>query len=81
MSHQTAPDRDEVIAMLAAFGQRSPDEVAEQIGSLELTWLITKVELRYGVTLDLSDETLTQMTTVSSAVTTLADVLRGAEHV
>lgn len=81
MSHQTAPDRDEVIAMLAAFGQRSPDEVAEQIGSLELTWLITKVELRYGVTLDLSDETLTQMTTVSSAVTTLADVLHGAEHV
>jgi acyl carrier protein len=75
------PDRDEVIAMLASFGQRSPDEVAEQIGSLELTWLITKVELRYGVTLDLSDETLAQMTTVSSAVTTLADVLAGAEHV
>lgn len=67
--------------MLAAFGQRSPEEVAEQIGSLELTWLITKVELRYGVTLDLSDETLARMTTVSSAVTTLADVLAGAEHV
>jgi acyl carrier protein len=76
-----APDRDDVIAMLASFGQRSPDEVAEQIGSLELTWLITKVELRYGVMLDLSDETLAQMTTVSSAVTTLADVLAGAEHV
>ena len=81
MSHQTVPDRAEVIAMLASFGQRSPDEVAEQIGSLELTWLITKVELRYGVMLDLSDETLAQMTTVSSAVTTLADVLAGAEHV
>ena len=81
MSNGPAPDRDQVIAMLAAFGQRAPQEVAEEIGSLELTWLITKVELRYGVTLDLSDETLAQMTTVSSAVTTLADVLRGAEHV
>lgn len=67
--------------MLASFGQRSPDEVAEEIGSLELTWLITKVELRYGVMLDLSDETLAQMTTVSSAVTTLADVLAGGENV
>lgn len=67
--------------MLASFGQRSPDEVAEQIGSLELTWLITKVELRYGVTLDLTDETLARMTTVSSAVSALADVLAGTEHV
>ena len=66
--------------MLASFGQRSADEVAEQIGSLELTWLITKVELRYGVTLELSDETMAEMTTVSGAVTALADVLSGAEH-
>lgn len=81
MNQHAGPDRDEVIEMLASFGQRSPDEVGEEIGSLELTWLVTKVELRYGVILDLSDETLGQMTTVSSAVTTLADVLAGAEHV
>jgi len=80
MNEYAVPDRDEVIAMLAAFGQRSPDEVAEEIGSLELTWLITKVELRYGVTLELSDETMAEMTTVSGAVTALADVLAGAEH-
>ncbi|HET9897087.1 MAG TPA: hypothetical protein VFQ44_19300 [Streptosporangiaceae bacterium] len=80
MSETPAPDRDEVISMLASFGQRAADEVAEQIGSLELTWLITKVELRYGVTLELSDETMAQMTTVSGAVTALADVLSGAEH-
>lgn len=66
--------------MLASFGQRSPQEVAEEIGSLELTWLITKVELRYGVTLELSDETLAQMTTVSSAVPALRSALAGAEH-
>jgi acyl carrier protein len=81
MSESAAPDRQDVIEMLASFGQRSPDEVPEQIGSLELTWLITKVESRYGIMLELSDETLARMTTVSSAVTALADVLAGAEHV
>jgi hypothetical protein len=75
------PNRAVVIEMLASFGQRSADEVPEQIGSLELTWLITKVELQYGVALELSDATLLGMTTVSSAVATLRDVLAGAEHV
>jgi len=80
VSQPAAPGRDEVIAMLASFGQRSPDEVAERIGSLELTWLITKVESRYGITLDLSDQLLAEMTTVTSAVTALADVLAGVGH-
>lgn len=77
----TAPDRDEVITLLASFGQRSPDDVPEEIGSLELTWLVTKVEVHYGVTLDLSDETLAHMTTVTGAVSALRDALTGAEHV
>ena len=81
MSQQAAPGREQVIEMLASFGQRSPGEVAEDIGSLELTWLITQVEVRYGVTLDLSDETLAQMTTVAGAVAALRDALTGAEHV
>ena len=80
MSQPVAPDRAEVIAMLATFGQRSPDEVAEEIGSLELVWLITKVEQQCGLTLDLSDDTLAQMTTVSGAVPALREVLAGAEH-
>jgi hypothetical protein len=80
MSQPVEPSRDEVIAMLASFGDRSPAEVAERIGSLELTWLITKVELKYGVTLDLSDEALAEMSTVSGTVSTLRDVLADAEH-
>ena len=80
MSQPAAPGRTDVIAMLAAFGQRSPDEVAEEIGSLELIWLITKVEQQCGVTLDLSDDTMAQMTTVSGAVSALREVLAGAEH-
>jgi acyl carrier protein len=81
MSQRALVGRAEVIAMLAGFGQRSIDEIPEQIGSLELTWLITKVESQYGVALDLSDETLSQMTTVSSATAALARALADAEHV
>ena len=80
MSQPAEPNREEVVAMLASFGDRSPDEVAERIGSLELTWLITKIELKYGVTLDLSDEALAEMTTVSGTVAALREVLAGAEH-
>jgi hypothetical protein len=80
MSQPAAPGRADVITMLATFGQRSPDEVAEEIGSLELVWLITKVEQQCGVTLDLTDDTMAQMTTVSGAVSALREVLAGAEH-
>ena len=75
-----APDRADVIGMLASFGDRGTDAVAERIGSLELTWLITQVEERYAVTLELSDEELVQMSTVSGAVAVLHDVLAGSVH-
>ncbi len=80
MSQPAAPDRGEVIAMLATFGDRGTDAVAERIGSLELTWLITKVEERYEVTLDLSDDAMHQMSTVSGAVDVLQDMLAGSGH-
>lgn len=66
--------------MLATFGDRAPDAVGEQIGSLELTWLITKVEQRYDVILDVSDDQLAQMGTVSGALTVLHDALAQAPH-
>jgi acyl carrier protein len=81
VSQPEPPGRDEVIALLATFGDRSRDEVAEEISSLELTWLITKVEQHYGVMLDPSDDDLAKMTTVTGAVAALRDVLAGAEHV
>jgi len=81
MSQHAALTHEDVVAMLASFGQRPPEEVTEQIGSLELTWLITMVEQRYGVTLDLDDAELEQMTTISGAVSALGAVLAGAEHV
>jgi hypothetical protein len=78
MSDQAAPGRHDVIVILAALGDRSVEEVGEQIGSLELTWLITQIEQRYTVTLDLSDEELSRMMTVSGAVAALGDALAGA---
>ena len=80
MSEATPPGRDEVVEMLAAFGDRPPDAVGDAIGSLELTWLISQVEERYGVMLDPTDDQLEQMTTVAAAVTTLHDLLTGAAH-
>jgi hypothetical protein len=78
MTSPAGLDRGEVVGMLAAFGGRQADVVDDTIGSLELTWLITQVEQRYGVTLDLTDDQLGRMTTVPAAVTTLRDVLAGA---
>lgn len=69
-------DRTEVIAMLATYGDRAPEQVRERIDSLELAWLLHQVEQRHAVALDLDDDTLTRMTTVDGAVTVLAEVLR-----
>jgi acyl carrier protein len=69
------PGREEVVAILAKLGDRTPDEVTEPIGSLELAWLISEVEQRYGVTLELNDEAMERMLTVSDAVTTLGSLL------
>jgi len=70
----TAPDRGDVVAMLATLGNRTPEQVHERIDSLEQVWLVHQVEQRYGVSLDLSDDQLERMSTVSGAV----EVLRQA---
>jgi hypothetical protein len=72
MTSTTLPDRDDVLAMLASYGDRQPQEVNEELGSLELTWLVAQAEQRYSVVLDLSDEVFAAMATVTGAV----DVLR-----
>jgi hypothetical protein len=68
------PQRSDVVAMLATYGDRQPDQVPEAIDSLELAWLIHQIEQRYGA-LDLDDATLTRMSTVTGAL----EVLRGLE--
>ncbi|WP_407924639.1 hypothetical protein [Catellatospora vulcania] len=70
-----SPGRDEVVAMLASYGERSPEQVRERIDSLELAWLVHQVEQRHGRMLDLDDDVLMRMTTVTGAVEVLAEVL------
>ena len=66
--------RDDVLAMLASYGDRRPDEVGEELGSLELTWLVAQVEQQYSVLLDLDDDVFASMSTVTGAL----DRLRAA---
>jgi acyl carrier protein len=72
----TAPGRDEVIAMLATYGDRTPEQVRERLDSLELAWLIHQVEQRYKAELDLDDDQILGMSTVDGAVAVLAKVMR-----
>jgi hypothetical protein len=74
VTQRTPPGRDEVVALLASYGNRRPEDIGEDIDSLELAWLVHAVEERYGVELDVDDETLLEMTTVDGAV----EVIRGA---
>ena len=69
--------RDEVIGMLATYGDRTADQVRERIDSLELAWLIHQVEQRYDVELDLDDDSLHAMSTVDGSLTVLNKVLAG----
>jgi len=60
------------------MGDRAPDEVSEEIGSLEVAWLVSQVETRYHTTLELDDAALAQMMTVSGAVATIHRILEEA---
>jgi acyl carrier protein len=60
------------------MGDRAPYEVAEEIGSLELAWLVSQIEERYGTTLELDDAAAQRMMTVSGAVATIHQMLASA---
>jgi hypothetical protein len=69
-----APQRSDVVAMLAPYGDRRPDDVSETIDSIELAWLMHQIEQRYG-DVDIDDETLLRMTTVTGVVEALQELL------
>lgn len=60
--------------MLATHTDRAPDAVDDQVDSLQLAWLLHQVEQRYAVELDLTDDELAAMSTVTGAT----QVLRAA---
>jgi acyl carrier protein len=63
--------------MLATYGDREPEQVPEGIDSLELAWLIHQIEQRYGE-LDVDDEMINRMSTVTGAVEVLRDLKAGS---
>jgi acyl carrier protein len=71
--------RSDVVAMLATYGDRQPEQVPEAIDSLELAWLIHQIEQRYGA-LDVDDDMLARMSTVTSVVGLLKDLKVGSPH-
>jgi hypothetical protein len=72
------PEPAELVAMLAALGDRGPQQVPESIDSMELAWLIHQVEERYGRQIDLDDEAMARATTVSAAAEVLREALLAA---
>lgn len=72
--------RAELVAMLAELTDRPADQVPERVGSMELAWLVHGVEQRYGQRLDLTDEQLLGIRTVSDAVTVLSAALAADAH-
>lgn len=79
MSERELPGRADVLAMLATYGDRAPQAVDEQLGSLELTWLIAETEQRYQVRIDLTDQQLDRIRTVDEAVAVLREILGAPE--
>ncbi|RKE23372.1 acyl carrier protein [Streptomyces sp. TLI_171] len=76
MTGSAASGRDEVLALLAEFGGRTPEEVPERIDSMELAWLVHVIEERHGCRL--SDETLSRVATVTDVVELLAAIRGGS---
>ena len=72
-------DRSDVVAMLATYGDRQAEQVPEAIDSLELAWLIHQIEQRYGP-VDVDDDTLARMSTVTGVVEVLKDLRVGSSH-
>jgi len=73
LQEPAGPKRSDVVALLATFGDRRPEQVPEAIDSMELAWLIYQLEQRYGAL-------LTRMTTVTGVVGVLTDLRIGASH-
>lgn len=77
----TAPalTKELLVEILAEYGEREADDIAERVDSLELAWLVHSLEERYGLELDLDDVQLARMTTLDAALAVLSEVLPSPE--
>jgi acyl carrier protein len=79
VSEKPVLDRKDVVEMVASFGDRPVDEVAERIDSIQLAWLVHQVEQRYGVEIELDDAQFGRMSTISGAVEVLREAVMVVE--
>jgi acyl carrier protein len=71
--------RSDVVAMLATFGDRQPEQVTETIDSMELVWLIHQIEERFG-DLSLDDDKLDRMSTITGVLDVLKSLRAGSAY-
>lgn len=76
MPDHPALERADVIQMLQELGSRGSDSTLERLSSMEVAWLVHQVEQRYDVELDLDDEELVRLRTISDAVRLLDESVR-----
>ncbi|MET9323102.1 acyl carrier protein [Streptomyces sp. NPDC003038] len=67
--------KDELVRILASYGDRSPADVPDRVDSLEVAWVVHTVEERFGVELDLDDAQLTRMVTLDSVLDVLGSAV------
>jgi acyl carrier protein len=75
VTRPTTVSRADVLALLAGYGDRDPQDIGEELDSLELAWLVHAAEQRFAVSLGDDDETLLRLSTVDGAVAVLREVL------
>ncbi len=78
MPDHPALERADVVQMLEALGSRGQDSTLERLSSMEVAWLVHQVEQRYDVELDLDDDQLTQLRTISDAVRMLGESVQAS---
>ncbi len=78
MPDNPALERADVIGMLEQLGSRRADSELERLSSMEVAWLVHQVEQRYDVELDLDDDQLTQLRTISDAVRMLGESVQAS---
>jgi acyl carrier protein len=71
MGHYPALDRAAVLRMLAELNNSDADPARERLASMEVAWLVHQVEQRYDVLIDLDDDQLARLRTISDAVEVL----------
>jgi len=80
MSETPVVAREDVVAMIASLGDRTPEEIGDRIDSMQLAWLLHQVEQRYGVEIELNDGQYARMSTVDGAVDVLREAIGAVPH-